>query len=163
MYTAELYPTEIRGTALGLCSVLGRVGSILAPQVKAVRSQLKYIFQIAFSLKDSFTITTSPFSQIALYLGPALDAPRLPLFLLGCCALFGGLLSLLLPETLGIPLMASLDELDGISARTKPFFAWWTRARLRESLERNAKIREQGRDTTKGLSYQATNIELPSK
>ena len=33
MYTAELYPTEIRGTAMGLCSVLGRVGSIAAPQV----------------------------------------------------------------------------------------------------------------------------------
>ena len=37
MYTAELYPTEIRGTALGLCSVLGRVGSILAPQVNATK------------------------------------------------------------------------------------------------------------------------------
>ena len=83
------------------------------------------------------------FPQIALYLGPALNAERLPLLLLGCCALFGGLLALLLPETLGIPLMVSLDELDGISARTKPFFAWWTRARLRESLERNAEIRDK--------------------
>ena len=98
--------------------------------------------------------------QIALYLGPALNAPRLPLFLLGCCALFGGLLSLLLPETLGIPLMASLDELDGISARTKPFFAWWTAARLRESLERNADIRERERTgDTKALG----RLDLPSQ
>ena len=44
MYTAELYPTEIRGTAMGLCSVLGRVGSILAPQVRG------QIFQIYTSI-----------------------------------------------------------------------------------------------------------------
>ena len=99
------------------------------------------------------------FLQIALYLGPALNADRLPLFLLGCCALFGGLLSLLLPETLGIPLMASLDDLDGISARTKPFFAWWTRAQLRESLERNAEIKMG----TAADSPKAHSLELPSQ
>ena len=73
--------------------------------------------------------------------------------------LFGGLLSLLLPETLGIPLMASLDDLDGISARTKPFFAWWTRAQLRESLERNAEIKMG----TAADSPKAHSLELPSQ
>ena len=149
MYTAELYPTEIRGTALGLCSVLGRVGSILAPQVSA-RGIQKYLISITKALCSQ---------QIALYLGPALNADRLPLFLLGCCALFGGLLSLLLPETLGIPLVASLDDLDGISARTKPFFAWWTRAQLRESLERNAEMKMG----TAGGSPKAHSLELSSQ
>ena len=58
--------------------------------------------------------------------------------------------------------MVTLDELDGISARTKPFFAWWTKAQLRESLEMNAKIREW-RDTParslKALSTQHTRID----
>ena len=31
--TAELYPTAIRGTALGLCSTVARIAGFLAPQV----------------------------------------------------------------------------------------------------------------------------------
>ena len=57
--------------------------------------------------------------------------------------------------------MASLDDLDGISARTKPFFAWWTRAQLRESLERNAEIK-MGTAAAAG-SPKAHSLDLPSQ
>ena len=33
LYIAELYPTNIRGTALGLCCMFARIGGFLAPQV----------------------------------------------------------------------------------------------------------------------------------
>ena len=33
VYTAELFPTPIRGTAVGICSTFGRVGSLAAPQL----------------------------------------------------------------------------------------------------------------------------------
>ena len=33
VYTAEVYPTLVRSTALGLCSASGRFGGILSPQV----------------------------------------------------------------------------------------------------------------------------------
>ncbi len=33
LYAAELYPSEIRGTALGMCSMFGRIGGIAAPQI----------------------------------------------------------------------------------------------------------------------------------
>ena len=33
LYTAELYHTEVRTTAIGLCSMMSRIGGIAAPQV----------------------------------------------------------------------------------------------------------------------------------
>ena len=33
IHTSELYPSEIRGTAMGLCALFGRIGGIAAPQV----------------------------------------------------------------------------------------------------------------------------------
>lgn len=32
VYTAELFPTNVRHSLLGYCSMFGRVGSMLAPQ-----------------------------------------------------------------------------------------------------------------------------------
>ena len=44
LYTAELYPTAIRSSALGLCSMMARIGGIAAPQVTWIRR----IFQTPF-------------------------------------------------------------------------------------------------------------------
>ena len=81
--------------------------------------------------------------KIALYLGPALNSDALPFLILGGCSIIGGLLSFILPETLGTPLMLTLDELDGLSKRTKPMLKWWTKSDLNESLERNMKARDE--------------------
>ena len=39
VYTAEMFPTEIRSTAVGSSSLCGRIGGMLAPQVR--RLQIK--------------------------------------------------------------------------------------------------------------------------
>ena len=33
LYTAELYPTQMRSTAVGMCSMMARIGGLAAPQV----------------------------------------------------------------------------------------------------------------------------------
>ena len=33
VYTAEMFPTEIRSTAVGASSLCGRIGGIIAPQI----------------------------------------------------------------------------------------------------------------------------------
>jgi len=38
VYTAEMYPTEIRSTAVGISSLCGRIGGIIAPQIESLSS-----------------------------------------------------------------------------------------------------------------------------
>ena len=91
MYTAELYPTVIRNTAVGACSTMARIGAISAP-------------------------------FIVLYL-PKVAPDWLSLALMGALTTFGGLLSLLLPETLGFPLPDNFDDLEKIKKNPKSL---WT-------------------------------------
>ena len=40
VFTAELFPTELRHSMLGTCAMLGRIGSVIAPQTPLLVSQL---------------------------------------------------------------------------------------------------------------------------
>lgn len=112
LYTGELYPTEIRSTAIGLCSVMGRVGGITAP-------------------------------QIALYL-PTVTFDAFPMVLMGSVSVAGGLLVLMLPDTLGRPLVEAVGDVDRMGREgSKPFFAWWSAEKLRRTLEMNEEEEEE--------------------
>ncbi len=73
LYTAELFPTLIRNTALGFSSTASGLGSIGAPFV--------------------------------IGLGGII-----PMIVMGSLAILGGLTGILLPETLGLPLPHSLQQ-----------------------------------------------------
>ncbi|XP_070773167.1 organic cation/carnitine transporter 2-like [Enoplosus armatus] len=77
-YTAELYPTVLRNTAVGTCSMASRIGSIIAPYFIYLRS-----YSIA-----------------------------LPYILMGTLTLLSGLLSLLLPESYGMPLPDTITHMQ---------------------------------------------------
>uniref|UniRef100_UPI0037E8A2DA organic cation/carnitine transporter 2-like isoform X1 n=1 Tax=Semicossyphus pulcher TaxID=241346 RepID=UPI0037E8A2DA len=77
-YTAELYPTVLRNTALGTCSMASRVGSIIAPY---------FIYLRSYSVS-------------------------LPYILMGSLTALVGLLSLLLPETCGMPLPDTITHMQ---------------------------------------------------
>lgn len=46
MLTAEIFPTQMRATLISLCSMIGRIGSILAPQMTLVVSKIYSITAI---------------------------------------------------------------------------------------------------------------------
>ena len=68
-----MYPTELRGSAVGLASTFGRLGGIVAPLLASIDGSLPYV-------------------------------------IMGGSALAGGILAMLLPETLGTTLPINLDD-----------------------------------------------------
>jgi len=90
MYTAELYPTTIRSSAVGVCSLMARIGGISAPQ-------------IAINL-------------------PLVAGAGAPYYVMGGCSVVGGLLALLLPETLGTNLPETVEDVEHIQANSKPIW-----------------------------------------
>ncbi|XP_031729916.1 solute carrier family 22 member 5-like [Anarrhichthys ocellatus] len=86
-YTAELYPTVVRNTAVGACSMASRIGSIIAPY---------FIYLRSYSIS-------------------------LPYILMGSITALSGLLSLLLPESYGMPLpdtIAHMQHFPGCCQKT---------------------------------------------
>ena len=57
------------------------------------------------------------------------------MIVLGVCSFIGGLLSLLLPETLGTILCEKIEDLEDLKRDGKPFFAWWTKKKLQNHLD----------------------------
>ena len=92
MYSAHLYPTSIRATAVGACSTMARVGGALAPVVG------KYLIELG----------TFP--------------EEVPLCLFGAFGIAGGLCALLLPDTVGFPLPDTLEDVEEIKRKGKPMW-----------------------------------------
>lgn len=60
LYTAEMFPTEVRTKALGTCSMIARVGSFISPHIASLGSDTGYvpflIFGVATMLGGSSAI-----------------------------------------------------------------------------------------------------------
>jgi len=92
MYTAQLYPTSIRNSAVGTCSTVARFGGMLSPVVG------KYLVEM--ELVDE----------------------ELPMILFGAFGLVGGLCALLLPDTVGFPLPNTFEDIEEIKKKSKPMW-----------------------------------------
>nr|XP_039273911.1 organic cation transporter protein-like isoform X1 [Styela clava]XP_039273912.1 organic cation transporter protein-like isoform X1 [Styela clava] len=84
-YTAELYPTVVRSTAVGIGSMAARVGSVLTP----------YTLYLQYSV------------------------PWLTGTIFGILSLLAGGTSLLFPETMGVPMLTTLDEAESFYVHRK--------------------------------------------
>ena len=93
IFTAELFPISIRTTMIGACSTMASIGGILAPWV-------------AVYLPDQ-----GSFSE------------QIPLYIFGASSVFGGLMALLLPETLGVPLPNTFHDVEKMKRNGKMMFS----------------------------------------
>jgi MFS family permease len=69
VYTAEMFPTEIRSTAVGSSSTCARVGGILAPQVKKNTLQNERGWQFFNKLVRIMVLRPSPDAKEAAVRG----------------------------------------------------------------------------------------------
>ena len=68
------------------------------------------------------------------------------MIVMGVCSLIGGMLTLLLPETLGTTLCEKIEDLEDLKRDGKPFFKWWTKRKLQAHLD--SVIQRNGTTTT---------------
>lgn len=90
LFTAELFPTVLRASVLGVASMTGRIGSISSA----------YVGELGDIIKTKFGVA-------------------LPLIVLGSFGLMAGLLSLTLPDTTNTCLPESIDDAKGIQISKK--------------------------------------------
>ena len=93
MYTAQLYPTSIRNSAVGTCSTIARFGGMLSPVI------------------GKYLVTTG------------MVAEELPMVLFGAFGIVGGLCALVLPDTVGFPLPNTFDDIEEIKKNSKPIWS----------------------------------------
>ena len=72
---------------------------------------------------------------MALYL-PLVTFNELPLLIFGSTSFIAAVLALLLPETLGAPLVESLDELVILQKFSKPLLSWWSLEQVNENVQK---------------------------
>lgn len=103
LYTAELFPTEIRNSALGTCSTWAHVGSISAP----------YVVDVLVGERSCFTFKML-YTYVYVFLQGLLGW-YIPTTICGCCVLVAGLLTLTLPETSTHKLVDRVEEVPSES------------------------------------------------
>ena len=86
IYFGELYPTNLRGMAIGLVTMISRVGGILAPELIQLEKENKN--------------------------DPLLKS--IPMVTFSILAFVAGIISLLLPQTKDIPLLQTMTDADAL-------------------------------------------------
>jgi len=92
MYTAQLYPTSIRNSAVGSCSTIARLGGLLSPWVG------KYLPETGALPEE------------------------VPMCLFGGFGVLGGLCALMLPDTVGFQLPNTFEDIEIIKKNSKPMW-----------------------------------------
>ncbi|GIY19744.1 organic cation transporter-like protein [Caerostris extrusa] len=117
-YTAELFPTEVRGRGLSLQRMFGAIGSCLAPTVvfwttfeySVHRSSHSCFLVEKIAMKLLLLFSKKKYFTLIATLHQAEIDRLLPMMVLGCLSLVAGSLIIILPETTGHQLPHTLEE-----------------------------------------------------
>ena len=96
-YSSELFPTNSRSAAVGLCSTFGRIGGILAPIVANLVTN------------GHIPIQFNQFNNSIILQGRQ-TGPAVPFMVFATVNILVGFMCLLLPETNNLPLPANIQE-----------------------------------------------------
>lgn len=97
IYGGELFPTKLRGMAIGLASIFSRIGGLLAPLLILMETENK----------DNIILKS------------------IPSVIFTICAILAAFLTALLPETKDKPLLQTITQADQFYAENERRFAKW--------------------------------------
>ena len=92
------------------------------------------------------------FFKVAIYL-PEVTFTELPLIIFGSTTFVAAVLSLWLPETLGSPLVESLDEIYLLHKYSKPLLSWWSKEQINQNIEKINALSTQRRPSRVSQSH----------
>ena len=92
MYATQLFPTSIRGSAVGTCSMMARFGGMMSSIIGKYLPHIKVVPE------------------------------EVPMILFGAFGIAGGLCALMLPETVGCPLPDTFEDIEVIKKKSKPMW-----------------------------------------
>lgn len=106
VYTPELYPTAIRTTAVGTCSMSARFGGIASSYI--------FLWLVNFKLSNMFHICEKSIHFDKLILQAEI-CPWAVAVALGSMSIIAAFLCLLLPDTNGCGHMATVEDVEQFS------------------------------------------------
>ena len=101
IYANELFPTNVRNTGMGICSMIARVGAIFGTFCN------DYLVWITHACHNSHS-----FCSLIVYLIKTRIWIHLPTLLYGIVSLIAAVLALMFPETLNNPLPQSVQDVE---------------------------------------------------
>lgn len=142
VFTAELFPTPLRSSAMGTGSMFSRVGGILAPIVASLVSFIFHLQSTFLKMENTETwmllwITNyirryvrvlsrhrHRLSIVYLWLQVEVWHP-LPVLIMGTCGFIGCVILLFMPETLNKPLPNNIEEIEQVKNNPSFFQKLW--------------------------------------
>ena len=75
------------------------------------------------------------------------------MIIFGSTTFVGAMLALKLPETLGAPLVESLDEIYILHKYSKPMFSWWSTRQINQNIEKIHALSTKRKVSRVSLAY----------
>ena len=120
IYSAELFSTDVRSNAMAMGSMSGRIGGIVSPFINEFYQDCWWKFKHVYlksNLSKGLFLKIISKIKFATFFQTWKTIPWLPPLIFGSMCLLGGFVLFLLPETLGKPLLNTIDEANNYYAR----------------------------------------------